>query len=128
MGLRVVRQVERHALPDQNETAHQSQRHQDPKKSADQVHPEVPQCARTFPYEASDESHPQGEAGSACQEVLRDQAKHLGEIAKRGLTAVRLPRCGRRETDCRVRCQIQGHWSGQVTIGGAARDPMLGKQ
>ena len=44
--LGVRREVERHALPDQHEAAHQRQGQQDPKQAADQVHPEVAQRRR----------------------------------------------------------------------------------
>ena len=49
MDFRVRRQVERHALPDQGQAAHQRHRQKNPKQSSDQVHPEVAQGGRTFP-------------------------------------------------------------------------------
>src|ERR1700733_10232543 len=97
VGLRVRRQVERYALPDQNQAAHDGHRQKNPKQSADEIHPEVAQGRRMLPREASDKSDPNSQAGISREEILRDQANELGQIAKSGFARVSLPGCGRRE-------------------------------
>src|SRR5580658_10435513 len=77
VGLCVRRQVERHALPDQNQAARDCQRQKNPKQSTDEIHPEVAQGRRMLPREAPDESDPNSQAGSSREEVLRDQANEL---------------------------------------------------
>jgi len=91
VGFRIARQVDRYALADQNQAARQSQRQEDPKQASGQIHPEVAQGSGSFPYEASDEGNPHGEAGSAGEEILRDQSQQLGEIPESGFAAIGLP-------------------------------------
>src|SRR5258708_30606205 len=126
--MRVRRQVERHALPDQGEAANHGRRQKDPKQRSYEVHPEVAHGSRTLPGEASDEGDSQGKAGRAGEEVLRDQTKQLGQVAKSSFAAISLRGCGCRETDRSVGRQVRGHWRGQVTIGGAAGEQALSQQ
>ena len=75
VGLRVRRQVERHALPDQGEAADHRRRQKHPKQRSYEIRPEVAHGSRMRPGEASDEGDSQGKSGRARKEVLRDQAK-----------------------------------------------------
>ncbi|HUI58032.1 MAG TPA: hypothetical protein VLY04_23820 [Bryobacteraceae bacterium] len=91
-------EVQRDALPEQNQAAHQRQRQQDPEQRPRQVHPEIAQRGRALAGDAADEGESHRQARRTGEKILRYQADQLGHVAQRALTAVGLPGGGGGET------------------------------
>ena len=122
---RIRRKVERHALPNQHQSADERQRQQHPQNGSHQIDPKIAQRFRPLAGKTADEGDAHREPGRAGEKVLGSQADELRGIAQRRFAAIRLPRCRRRETQRRVHRQIERHRRGQIPIVGTAGQHLL---
>ena len=84
-------EILRHALPDQDQRAHDRDRYQDVERAAGQIDPEIADCLGLAPHEAADQRQRQCDAGRRRNEVVHGEPGHLHEIAHRRLAAIGLP-------------------------------------
>ena len=85
------REILHHARCDKQDCANHRNRQQQPEANAGEVNPEVAQAAVARAGEAADEGESDCDTDRCGGEVLNREPGHLGQIAHRGLTRVRLP-------------------------------------
>ena len=84
----ILRKVLGHALPHQQQSAHQGEGQQHTGGDADQIGKEVAHIVLRLPGQAPDKGHAGGIAAGRRDEHHEDDDQHLGEIAQAALTGV----------------------------------------
>jgi hypothetical protein len=96
----------RHALRDQKQRGDDTNRHEDVKRAARHIDPEIADGAYRGAGEATDQRHRNRDARRRREEILVGQAKHLHEIRHRAFAAVVLPVGVGDEADSRVEGKV----------------------
>ncbi len=107
VGFQVLHDTLRHKY----QRADYANRQQNPQQAARGVHPEVAELVRFFASDAADDHDGQHDADRGGGKIVIGQARHLGEIAHRALTAVSLPI----RVCCKGSCGPEGQ--GWINIG-----------
>ena len=96
----------RHALPDQEKPCCHADRQQDIECDARNIDPEVADRPRGAARKAAHQRDRHGDTGRGGKERLHCDARHLREVAERGLTTIGLPACVRGEAHRCVQRQV----------------------
>ena len=88
----VVRlEILRHALPDQEQSAQNANRHQHPERRARHVHPEVAEGVLFAPRDPANDGDGQGDSDRRGNKVVIGQARHLRQVGHGRFRDVGLP-------------------------------------